>query len=753
MRLLCSPASLADVLHVPSEYATIQAAIDAAVDGDEIIVAPGTYGESLLIGDRSITIRSEDPGDRAVVAATIISPAWGLVARADTPWSSTLRVDGFTFFESNGFLLGPGEFELERCVFTGVTGTGSWINSYGTNLTVRSCENTAPIIPTSGTVIEAGGAVSVLIEECTIRDSVEDTGLVAEDADVEILNSTFENVRRAFDILSVFPSSNAISVRIEDCCFSGQSGPGSAVGQISGAAGWISNCLFEQYGTPAFDEGGAGLFVDQSEMSIIDSSFRDINSTDWYCALVFSNGVLTMERCAFEDNWGEEEGAAIRVSDSWMDIDSTSFRGNYTASPSSGGTSVFSNGDAMIGLSNCAFENNESRGIGGAITIAPNTVLAVTDSVFRNNIATRSSGVAGINSAAASFRRCTFERNRAGSEAGTIGSYGDSQVDVVECAFFENVGRYGGALYADRRGVVSAVGCTFDGNAAFRVAGNGEIFGFGGAAYAALLGTIDIAGSAFVGNSAAEGGGAVAVDVEGTVSLIGCAVISNVAPIGSAVSAGTDTTGGQVGSVSIANCILAGHPSATRFFDGSGTAISVGWSLAPGLLPGSSNVSGDPMLTTFPDDGGDGWSDDPGTSDIDEAANNDYGDLRLLPGSPAIDAGDSSLLPVDTFDIDDDGDTNEPLPLDLDGNPRVTDDPATPDTGPVSPTVDLGAYEFQPAACIADLTDDGVLNFDDIDVFVAGFLGGDLVADLDSNGVLNFDDIDAFVDSFLAGCP
>ncbi len=60
-----------------------------------------------------------------------------------------------------------------------------------------------------------------------------------------------------------------------------------------------------------------------------------------------------------------------------------------------------------------------------------------------------------------------------------------------------------------------------------------------------------------------------------------------------------------------------------------------------------------------------------------------------------------------------------------------------------------------PAAdCPADCDDNGTLNFDDIDCFVAGFLGGDLdTADLDGNGVINFDDIDAFVGSFLGGCP
>ncbi len=54
----------------------------------------------------------------------------------------------------------------------------------------------------------------------------------------------------------------------------------------------------------------------------------------------------------------------------------------------------------------------------------------------------------------------------------------------------------------------------------------------------------------------------------------------------------------------------------------------------------------------------------------------------------------------------------------------------------------------------ADCDGSGDLNLDDIDCFVAGFLGGNLgAADCDGNGALNLDDIDCFVAFFLAGCP
>jgi len=60
------------VLLVPSGYSTIQGAIEAANNGDTIIVAPGTYRENLDLLGKRITLRSQNPDDVETVESTIL---------------------------------------------------------------------------------------------------------------------------------------------------------------------------------------------------------------------------------------------------------------------------------------------------------------------------------------------------------------------------------------------------------------------------------------------------------------------------------------------------------------------------------------------------------------------------------------------------------------------------------------------------------------------------------------------------------
>ena len=53
-------------------FSTVQRGIDAASDGAEVVVAGGTYVENVNFSGKAITVRSTDPDDPSIVAATII---------------------------------------------------------------------------------------------------------------------------------------------------------------------------------------------------------------------------------------------------------------------------------------------------------------------------------------------------------------------------------------------------------------------------------------------------------------------------------------------------------------------------------------------------------------------------------------------------------------------------------------------------------------------------------------------------------
>ena len=143
------------VINVPAQYATIQQAIDAAAcDWEvEVVVAPGTYVEAINFNGKAITVRSSDPLNPAVVAATIINGnGANHVVQCVSGEGPDAVLSGFTITGGNangddadsngGGMYNKGSNPtVTRCVFTGnsaADGGGGMYND-NSNPTVTRC--------------------------------------------------------------------------------------------------------------------------------------------------------------------------------------------------------------------------------------------------------------------------------------------------------------------------------------------------------------------------------------------------------------------------------------------------------------------------------------------------------------------------------------------------------------------------------------------------------------------------------------
>ena len=360
-----------DVLLVPTvEYPTIQAAIDASVNGCTIMVADGTYtgagNRDIDFKGLAITVQSENGPNSCIIDCEGSSSDRhrGFYFHSGEGQASIL--DGFTIV--NGYALndeGGGIYcvgaspTITNCIISGCAAgnIGSGLYNYGGGMTNR--DGSTPALTNcifTGNSAQYGG------------------GIHNQDSLPALINCTF--------------SSN--SARYAGAMYN------------YGGSATVTNCNFIE--NSAYYAGAIYIRYD-SGGTLTDCTFTS-NSADGQGGAVFNKGITTLTDCTFTENSGDYRGGAM-VDQGQSTLTNCVFIGNSAMSNAGngGGMSCFSSNSELI---NCLFAANSADFYGGGVFIDRCTVNLINCTFVKNSVHRNGKAVATDSSPQVQLTNCIF---------------------------------------------------------------------------------------------------------------------------------------------------------------------------------------------------------------------------------------------------------------------------------------------------------------------------------------------------------
>jgi Right handed beta helix region/Beta-propeller repeat len=171
------------IINVPSEVATIQAAIDWAVDGGTVLVAPGTYTERINFRGKAVTVISAGGPEQTIIDAGGAGSAVSFTSgesRAAVLSGFTIR-GGATLFRGGGIHIQSSSPTIRGNVVTGnrgCAGGGIWVG-FGSPLIQgnRITRNETSCAGGSGAgVLLAGGVAPELVDNEILENTASNGG-------------------------------------------------------------------------------------------------------------------------------------------------------------------------------------------------------------------------------------------------------------------------------------------------------------------------------------------------------------------------------------------------------------------------------------------------------------------------------------------------------------------------------------------------------------------------------------------------
>ena len=276
-------------IYVPSQYPTIQQAIDRSWDTGTVLVADGTYtghgNRDIDFKGKPITVKSENGPENCIIDcnATEIEPHRGFDFHSEEDTNSIL--DGFII--KNGYAAGrPSERNggavrcnnssptIKNCLFANnyAQWDGGAIHDYNSSPIISNC-----IFTNNSAIGNDGGAInndlsSPVIKNCTFSaNSAFDWGAAVRSIfySSPIINNCIFTANKADDGGALF-CFNASNATITNCTFVGNS---ARNGNILGTESWeepssiyFSNCIISNDGDEIWNNDDSDISIDYSNI-------------------------------------------------------------------------------------------------------------------------------------------------------------------------------------------------------------------------------------------------------------------------------------------------------------------------------------------------------------------------------------------------------------------------------------------------------------------------------------------------------